>query len=228
MGACSGARSRDVRLTPDRPSGKLRALHAAFDEARFGPARTLNLRNTLPTVRDAVARTESWLRERQASRSGELLVITGRGNQSEGGISPVREAVVHLFASLRRRGVIARTAEHTPGSFVVTPAPLRAAGAIPMTRRRPTPPRCAPSIRRRGSRCGASRSARSNPWARRIRRPSSSGRCSNSSRSWRPACPMAPIARRDSAPCSTHCSWTTMTVDLPHAHSVLTLCPLCE
>ena len=140
MGACSGARSRDVRLTPDRPSGKLRALHAAFDEARFGPARTLNLRNTLPTVRDAVARTESWLRERQASRSGELLVITGRGNQSEGGISPVREAVVHLFASLRRRGVIARTAEHTPGSFVVTPAPLSALREAARRRRDPDDP----------------------------------------------------------------------------------------
>ncbi|HUK62666.1 MAG TPA: hypothetical protein VLV15_05010, partial [Dongiaceae bacterium] len=104
----------------DHPQG-LRALHQAFDDARFGPARTLNLRNALPTVREATARTEAWLRERQASRAGDLLVITGRGNQSDGGVSPVREAVVRLFASLRRRGVIASAVEHTPGSFVVTP-----------------------------------------------------------------------------------------------------------
>lgn len=120
----------------DHPPG-LRALHQAFDDARFGPARTLNLRNTLPTVREATARTESWLRERQASRSGELLVITGRGNQSDGGVSPVREAVVRLFASLRRRGVIASVVEHTPGSFVVTPAPLSALREAARRRRDP-------------------------------------------------------------------------------------------
>ena len=107
-------------------SGGIQALHEAFDDARFGPARTLNLRNSLPTVRQAETRTEGWLRERQASRSGELLVITGRGNQSPGGISPVREAVVRLFASLRRRGVVATFSEHTPGSFMVLPAPLSA------------------------------------------------------------------------------------------------------
>ena len=108
-----------------RASG-LRALHHAFDDARFGPSRTLNLRNALPTVREAVVRTEAWLRERQASRAGELLIITGRGNKSDGGVSPVREAVVRSLASLRRRGVVATVAEHTPGSFVVTPAPLSA------------------------------------------------------------------------------------------------------
>ena len=109
----------------DRGPG-LQAVHEALDDARFGPARTLNLRNSLPTVRQAEARTESWLRERQASRSGELLVITGRGNQSPGGISPVREAIVRLLASLKRRGVVAAVSEHTAGSFVVTPAPLSA------------------------------------------------------------------------------------------------------
>jgi hypothetical protein len=111
----------------DRTPG-LHALHQAFDEARFGPARTLNLRNTLPTAREAVSRAESWLRERQASRAGELLIITGRGNQSDGGIAVVREAIVRLLASLRRRGVVASVSEHTPGSFVVTPAPLSALG----------------------------------------------------------------------------------------------------
>ena len=108
-----------------RASG-LRALHQGFDDARFGPSRTLNLRNALPTVREAVGRTEAWLRERQASRAGELLIITGRGNKSDGGVSPVREAVLRLLASLRRRGVVASVTEHTPGSFIVTPAPLSA------------------------------------------------------------------------------------------------------
>ena len=125
-----------MRVTRDRNAG-LRALHQAFDDARFGPARTLNLRNSLPTVREAVTRTESWLRERQASRAGELLVITGRGNQSDEGTSPVRAAVVRLFATLRRRGVIASVAEHTPGSFVVLPAPLSALREAARRRREP-------------------------------------------------------------------------------------------
>lgn len=126
-------------MTADRHAG-LRALHQAFDDARFGPARTLNLRNTLPTVRDAVARTESWLRERQASRVGEVLVITGRGNQSEEGSSPVRAAIVRLFATLRRKGVIVSVSEHTPGSFVVQPAPLSALREAARRRREPSVP----------------------------------------------------------------------------------------
>jgi len=126
-------------VTADRHAG-LRALHQAFDDARFGPARTLNLRNTLPTVRDAVARTESWLRERQASRVGEVLVITGRGNQSEEGSSPVRAAIVRLFATLRRKGVIVSVSEHTPGSFVVQPAPLSALREAARRRREPSVP----------------------------------------------------------------------------------------
>jgi hypothetical protein len=121
------------------PTG-LRALHQAFDDARFGPSRTLNLRNALPSVHEAVVRTEAWLRERQASRSGDVLVITGRGNQSEGGVSPVREGVVRLLASLRRRGVVASVAEHTPGSFVVTPAPLSALRAAARRRKEPADP----------------------------------------------------------------------------------------
>ena len=125
-----------MRVTRARNAG-LRALHQAFDDARFGPARTLNLRNSLPTVREAVSRTESWLRERQASRAGELLVITGRGNQSEEGTSPVRAAVVRLFATLRRKGVIASVTEHTPGSFVVLPAPLSALREAARRRREP-------------------------------------------------------------------------------------------
>lgn len=124
-----------MRVTAKRTG--LRGLHQAFDDARFGPARTLNLRNALPSVREAVARTDSWLRERQASRSGEVLIITGRGNQSDDGISPVRAAVVRLFATLRRKGVITSATEHTPGSFVVHPAPLSALREAARRRREP-------------------------------------------------------------------------------------------
>lgn len=40
-------------------------LQHAFDEVRFGAARTLNLRESLPTARDAASRLESWLRQQQ-------------------------------------------------------------------------------------------------------------------------------------------------------------------
>jgi hypothetical protein len=102
------------------------ALHRAFDEARFGPARTLDLRASLPTASEAVRRTEPWLRERQMARAGDVLVITGRGKGSPGGVAVVREAVSKLFGTLKRKGVIATVAEHTAGSFVVTLAPVRA------------------------------------------------------------------------------------------------------
>jgi hypothetical protein len=59
------------------------------------------------------------LRERQISRAAEVLVITGRGNQSLGGVSVVREAVLSLLPLLRRRGVVREWTEHSPGSFVV-------------------------------------------------------------------------------------------------------------
>ena len=88
-----------------------------------------------------MARTESWLREKQAGRAGEVLVITGRGNQSEGGVSVVREGVMHLLSLLRRRGVVAEVAEHTPGSFVVKLAPLSALRDAPRRRRDPELPR---------------------------------------------------------------------------------------
>jgi hypothetical protein len=91
----------------------------ALDEAVFGQKNILNLRESLPTPADARFRAEAWLRERQVSRSGDVLVITGRGNQSPNGVSPVREAIVGLLPSLRRRGVVTEWREHTPGSFVV-------------------------------------------------------------------------------------------------------------
>lgn len=102
-------------------SGKppLHSVWKAFDEAHFGHKNTLNLRESLPTAADARFRVEAWLRERQVSRAGEVLVITGRGNQSPNGVSPVREAIVSLLPLLRRRGVVSEWREHTPGSFVV-------------------------------------------------------------------------------------------------------------
>jgi hypothetical protein len=102
-------------------SGKV-SLHSvwkAFDEAEFGPKNILNLRESLPTAADARFRAEAWLRERQVSRANEVLLITGRGNQSPGGISAVRAAIVALLPALRRRGVVIEWREHTQGSFVV-------------------------------------------------------------------------------------------------------------
>ena len=103
-------------------AGALRSL----DEASFGPGRTLNLRATLPTASEATSRTESWLRERQMAQAGDVLVITGRGKSSEGGVAVVRPAVEKLLFSLRRRGVVAEWREHNEGSFAVSLAPVTA------------------------------------------------------------------------------------------------------
>jgi hypothetical protein len=98
-------------------------LHA-LDEARFGPQRILNLRESLPTAADATARTEAWLRERQVAAAGEVLIITGRGKGSPGGVSVVRDAVRKTLGAMKRRGVIASFGDHSAGSFVVTLAPV--------------------------------------------------------------------------------------------------------
>jgi hypothetical protein len=115
-------------------------LQQAFDEVRFGAARTLNLRGTLPTGSEAAARLERWLRQHQVQQSGEVLVITGRGNNSEGGIAVVREASIRVLHELRRKGVVHGFAEHTPGSFVVTLAPMKALLQAAGRRREHTPP----------------------------------------------------------------------------------------
>ena len=122
------ARSR--RATP------LSGLRQAFDEARYGNGRTLNLRDRLPTAAEAVARAEAWLRQQQVelSRRGddaEVLIITGRGNNSPGGVSVVRSAIQGLIHRLKQRGVIASQREHTPGSFVVSLAPIHALWSSP-------------------------------------------------------------------------------------------------
>jgi hypothetical protein len=99
-------------------------LWRAFDEARFGSERTLNLRASLPTPDEAKRRTDTWLRQQQIAQIGDVLIITGRGKGSHEGVSVVREAVVRLLHSLKRKGVVASHEEHTPGSFVVKLAPM--------------------------------------------------------------------------------------------------------
>jgi hypothetical protein len=127
----------------------LAGLQRAFDEVRFGAARTLNLRESLPTGAEAARRLEAWLRQHQVQESAELLVITGRGNNSETGIAVVREAAIRVFHELRRKGVIEAFTEHTPGSFVVTVAPISAmvdaATRRPEQQSAPVPP-AAPTL----------------------------------------------------------------------------------
>ena len=131
--------SRRSRAPAGRgPAGVLRAL----DEASFGPGRTLNLRASLPSAAEATTRAESWLRERQMSQEGDVLVITGRGKSSDGGVAVVKPAVERLLFSLRRRGVVAEWHEHNEGSFVVSLAPVSTLFAAPKRKREAavTPP----------------------------------------------------------------------------------------
>jgi hypothetical protein len=53
------------------------------------------------------------------ARAGEVLVVTGRGAGSVGGVAVVRDAVTRLLGALTRGGVVAAWREHTAGSFVV-------------------------------------------------------------------------------------------------------------
>jgi hypothetical protein len=86
----------------------------------------LDLRTPLLSGRDAAERAEAWLRERQASAAGEVLIVTGRGLGSDNGEPVVKPAVEQRLARLRRQGVVASVQEHTPGSLVVTLAPMKA------------------------------------------------------------------------------------------------------
>ena len=111
------------------------AVQQAFDEARFGISRILNVREPMLSGMEAARRAEGWLRAKQVEQADEVLVITGRGNGSPGQVAVVREEVGKLLRRLRRAGVVAEIGEHTPGSFVVTLAPLRALfEAAPRTR----------------------------------------------------------------------------------------------
>ena len=105
---------------------KIKALWQAMDEAVFGAERTLNLRESLPSAAEARARTEVWLKGRQVTRSEEVLIITGRGNQSAGGVGVIRQEIFGMLPMLRRRGIVESWREHSPGSIVVKVAPLSA------------------------------------------------------------------------------------------------------
>jgi hypothetical protein len=94
-----------------------------------------------------VRRAERWLRERQAQSiegASDVLVITGRGNRSVDGLGVIRQAIIGLFPTLRRKGVIMDAREHSPGSFVVRVAPLRALVEAPHRSRRDVLPPPAP------------------------------------------------------------------------------------
>ncbi len=110
-------------------------LERALDSVRFGERNILNLRESLPSAADAAQRAEQWLRQKQVEAVEEVLVVTGRGNNSENGISPVREAIIRLIASLRRRNVVEHYEEHTPGSFSIRLASIRAMIDAPRRRR---------------------------------------------------------------------------------------------
>jgi hypothetical protein len=118
-----------------RRKPKLTALWHALDEAAFGSERTLNLRELLPSAAEARARTEAWLRTRQVMKPEEVLVITGRGNQSIGGIGVIRKEVLAMMPGLRRRGIVESWREHSPGSIVVKLAPTSALFAVAKRRR---------------------------------------------------------------------------------------------
>lgn len=120
-------------MTRERP--RLTTLWHALDEAAFGAERTLNLRELLPSAAEARARTEVWLRARQVTRAGDVLVITGRGNQSIGGIGVVRREILEMLPSLRRRGIVESWKEHSPGSIVVKLASVSALLDAPRRRR---------------------------------------------------------------------------------------------
>lgn len=116
-----------------------------WDRVTFGPLRTLNARASMLSGAEAEVRVEGWLRSKQVELTGEVLIITGRGKGSIGGIPVVRDATRKVLDRLRRLGVISGYAEHTPGSFVAQLAPLRALLEAPLRRRRS---RTAPAPRR--------------------------------------------------------------------------------
>ena len=89
----------------------------------------------MPSAADAAARAESWLRQQQVDGADDVLIVTGRGNRSIGGFSPVRDAVRRLLHVLKRRGVVSGHDEHTPGSFVVHMAPMAALWESPRRNR---------------------------------------------------------------------------------------------
>lgn len=121
---------------------------ASLERVRFGPLRTLNVRARMLTGEESAHRVELWLRSKQVELSGDVLVITGRGAGSLGGIPVVKEATRRVLNRLRRLGVVESYGEDTPGSFVVALAPLRSLLEAPARRRTPVkaPTRKGPNI----------------------------------------------------------------------------------
>ncbi|MGQ0539970.1 MAG: Smr/MutS family protein [Gemmatimonadaceae bacterium] len=121
------------------------AAYRALDEARYGDAGTLNLREGLPSGTEAAARAEAWLRQKQVEGVREVLIVTGRGLHSVGEIPVVRGEVRKRLTRLQRSGVVAAVADHTAGSYAVTLAPLSAmldapARSLPARAREDTSP----------------------------------------------------------------------------------------
>jgi len=102
-----------------------RIADSGFDELKYGRARTLDLHGSL-SAEDAMRRAESWMRERQVARAGEVLVITGRGRGSADGVAVLRPAIARLFTRLKRLGVVENVSAHNEGSFAVKLAPVKA------------------------------------------------------------------------------------------------------
>lgn len=107
---------------------------ASLERSRFGPLRTLNVRTSMVSGEESARRVESWLRSKQVELKGEVLIITGRGTGSIGGVPVVKEATQRVLARLRRAGVIRAFGEDTPGSFVVQLAPIRSLLEAPKRR----------------------------------------------------------------------------------------------
>ncbi|HEY6218787.1 MAG TPA: Smr/MutS family protein [Gemmatimonadaceae bacterium] len=118
-----------------RSKSPAKPLDRAFDIVRFGESNILNLREGLPSTAQASERADRWLRQRQVEGIREVLVITGRGKGSDGGIGRIREAILRLIGSLRRQGVIDRYEEHTEGSITITLATVQSMIDAPRRRR---------------------------------------------------------------------------------------------
>lgn len=121
---------------------------SSLERARFGSLRTLNVRANMLSGEESARRVESWLRSKQVELTGEVLIITGRGTGSIGGVPVVKEATRKVLARLRRAGVIESFGEDTPGSFVVKLASIRSLLEAPKRREKTQPPamRRMPSI----------------------------------------------------------------------------------
>lgn len=114
---------------------------SSLERARFGPLRTLNVRASMLSGEESARRVELWLRSKQVELAGEVLIITGRGAGSIGGVGVVKEATQRVLARLRRAGVIQSFGEDTPGSFVVQLASLRSLLEAPKRREKTHPVR---------------------------------------------------------------------------------------